>query len=99
MLDSFVIICILIEYKFRRCAMKATTVRIDDDTLGRVDQLASELSRSRSWVIKQAIERFLNYEEWFVQEVKDGLKEVKRGEIATDDEVAARFRKWGVDAR
>ncbi len=79
--------------------MKATTVRIDDDTLGRVDQLASELSRSRSWVIKQAIERFLNYEEWFVQEVKDGLKEVKRGEIATDDEVAARFRKWGVDAR
>ncbi len=79
--------------------MKATTVRIDDGTLGRVDQLASELSRSRSWVIKQAIERFLNYEEWFVQEVKDGLKEVKRGEIATDDEVAARFRKWGVDAR
>ena len=78
--------------------MKATTVRIDDGTLGRVDQLASELSRSRSWVIKQAIERFLNYEEWFVQEVKDGLKEVKRGEIATDDEVAARFRKWGVDA-
>lgn len=79
--------------------MKATTVRIDDDTLGRVDQLASELSRSRSWVINQAIERFLSYEEWFVQEVKDGLKEAERGEIATDDDVAARFRKWGVDAR
>ncbi len=78
--------------------MKATTVRIDDDMLGRIDCLANMLSRSRSWVINQAIERFLDYEEWFVQEVKDGLKEIERGEIATDDEVAARFRKWGVDA-
>jgi predicted transcriptional regulator len=78
--------------------MKATTIRIDDDTLGRVDGLASTLSRSRSWVINQAIERFLDYEEWFVQEVKDGLKEIERGDIATDDEVAVRFRKWGVDA-
>ena len=79
--------------------MKATTVRLDEGMIGRVDHLASELSRSRSWVIKQAIERFLEYEEWFVHEVKDGLKEVERGEIATDDEVANRFQKWGVDAR
>ena len=78
--------------------MKATTVRIDDDMLWRIDGLANTLSRSRSWVINQAIERFLAYEEWYVQEVKDGLKEVERGEIATDDEVAARFGKWGVDA-
>jgi predicted transcriptional regulator len=79
--------------------MKATTVRLDEGILGRVDHLAGELSRSRSWVIKQAIERFLEYEEWFVQEVKDGLKEVERGEIATEDEVADRFKRWGVDAR
>ena len=67
--------------------------------MGRVDHLAGELGRSGPWDIKQAIERFLEYEEWFVQEVKDGLKEVERGEIATDDEVADRFKKWGVDAR
>ena len=79
--------------------MKATTVRLDEGMIGRVDHLARELSRSRSWVIKQAIERFLEYEEWFVHEVKDGLKEMERGEIATDDEVANRFQKWGVDAR
>jgi predicted transcriptional regulator len=79
--------------------MKTTTVRLDEGILGRVDHLAGELSRSRSWVIKQAIERFLEYEEWFVQEVKDGLKEVERGEIATEDEVVHRFKKWGVDAR
>ncbi len=78
--------------------MKATTIRIDKDVLGRVDGLAKELSRSRSWVINQAIDRFLEYEEWYVKEVKDGLAEVQRREIATDEEVVARFRKWGADA-
>ena len=39
--------------------MKTTTIRIDDEMLGRVDGLAKALSRSRSWVINQAIDRYL----------------------------------------
>jgi len=78
--------------------MKTTTVRIDNDTLERVDGLAKVLSRSRSWVINQAIDRFLEYEEWFAEEVHNGLAEVKRGEFATHEEVVDGFRKWGVDA-
>ena len=77
--------------------MKATTVRFEDDVLGRIDGLANTLSRSRSWVIQQAIKRFLDYEEWFAQEVKEGLAEVERGEIATDEEVVSRFRRWEID--
>ncbi len=78
--------------------MKTTTVRLDDKILDRVDGLAKVLSRSRSWVINQAIERFLEYEEWFVREVEDGLAEVEKGEVASHEEVVATFRKWGVNA-
>lgn len=78
--------------------MKATTVRIDNDMLGRLDDLAKSLSRSRSWVINQAIGRFIEYEEWFVQEVKDGMNEVARGDIAAHEEVIDKFKKWGIDA-
>jgi predicted transcriptional regulator len=77
--------------------MKATTVRMDADTLGRIDGLAVELKRSRSWVIKEAIERFLDYEEWYIQEVRKGIDEVSRGEVATPEEVEDRFRKYGVN--
>ncbi len=77
--------------------MKTTTIRIDDTVLERVDDLAKMLSRSRSWVINQAIDRFLDYEEWFVKEVEDGLAEVEKGEVATREEVEIKFRKWGVD--
>ncbi len=78
--------------------MKATTVRMDDQLLQRVDGIAKSQSRSRSWVINQALERFVNYEEWFKLEVSEGLAEIKRDEVATEDEVKKAFNKWDVDA-
>jgi len=77
--------------------MKATTVRMDEDILGRIDGLATELKRSRSWVIKEAIERFLDYEEWYIQEVRNGIDDVSRGAVATPEEVKDRFRKYGAN--
>jgi len=78
--------------------MKMTTVRMDDHLLERVDGIAKSLSRPRAWVINQALERFVDYEEWFELEVKTGLSEVERGDVAPDTEVRSAFNKWGVDA-
>ncbi len=82
----------------RRYSMKPTTVRIDENMIERLDSLAKNQDRPRSYLINQALKQYVEYEEWFCQEVEDGLKEVERGEIATDSEVNAVFKKWGVDA-
>ena len=74
-------------------AAKTTTIRIDDTVLGRVDGLAKSMSRSRNWVIQQAVDRYLDYEEWFVDQVEQGLEEVKRGKTVPHDEVIAEIRK------
>jgi len=71
---------------------------MEDNLLLRVNGIAESLNRSRSWIINQAIERFVAYEEWYVQEVKSGLAELDKGEVATDREVVDRFKAWGVDA-
>lgn len=71
--------------------MKTTTIRIDNNILDRIDELAKSLSRSRSWVINKAIDQLLSYEEWFVQEVSNGLKEAEQGEFASNAEVASGF--------
>ena len=52
--------------------MKVTTVRLDENLVSRVDGLAKEMKRSRSWVIQEAVERFVDYEQWFVDQVKAG---------------------------
>jgi len=81
---------------------KTTTIRMDSRMLKRVDGMARAMSRSRAWVINQAIERYLDYEEWFVGAVKRGLKEAETGELVEHE---AMVRGWGskrgakVDAR
>ena len=43
-------------------------------------------------MINQAVDKYLNYEEWFVKEVQDGLKEAENPDNLTDhDEVVG---KW-----
>ena len=82
----------------QEATMKITTVRLDDQLLDRVDGIAKSLSRPRSFVIHQALERFVDYEEWFKLEINEGLAEVERGDVANDAEVKCAFSKWGVDA-
>jgi len=74
-----------------------TTVRMEEGKLARLDQMAKAINRSRAWVINEAIDRYLDYEEWFVQQVEQSVEVADRGEFATEDEVRKRFQNWGVD--
>jgi predicted transcriptional regulator len=77
-------------------AGKNASIRMDTEKLARVDSIAKAVNRSRAWVINQAVDRYLEYEEWFVQQVQQGLDEANQGQFATDQEVKKRFAKWGV---
>jgi predicted transcriptional regulator len=78
--------------------MKATTIRMEDSMLNRVDSMAKVMNRSRTWVINQAIQHFLNYEEWFTNEVAAGIEEANNGELASPEQVTERFAKWSINA-
>lgn len=77
-------------------AGKNASIRMDAEKLARVDSIAKAVNRSRAWVINQAVDRYLEYEEWFVQQVQQGLDEADQGQFATDQQVKKRFAKWGV---
>ncbi|MGA2411513.1 MAG: toxin-antitoxin system antitoxin subunit [Candidatus Binataceae bacterium] len=72
---------------------KTTTIRLDTDKLRRIGGIAQAVSRSRTWVLNQAIERYLDYEEWFVSAVNEGLKEAESGKLLEHSAVASRWKK------
>lgn len=78
--------------------MKATTIRMEDKMLDRIDSMAKSLSRSRTWIINQALERYISYEDWFAHEVKSGLDEMQNEDLSSHDEVRNKLQKWGVNA-
>jgi predicted transcriptional regulator len=52
---------------------KVTSVRLSDELVARLDQLAACLDRPRAWVIEQALVRYVDDEAWQVQAVADAL--------------------------
>lgn len=79
--------------------MTTVTTRIDEETQSRLDQLAKATDRSRSWLVADAIRRYVEEEGWQVAAIEEGVRQAEAGDFATEDEVKAAFGEWGVDAR
>lgn len=77
----------------RRTSMplKATSVRLDDETLKRVGQMAEALDRPRAWLMAEAIKQYVEREEWFIREVEKGVKAADEGRLLDHADVKA---KW-----
>ena len=75
--------------------MRTTSIRLEDDVLERLDRLAGSLSRPRSWMISQAIQRYLDYEEWFAESVQEGIQAADEGRTAEHTDVRRWVESWG----
>ena len=69
------------------------SLRMSEEKIQQVDNLAKALGRSRAWIINEAMVRYLAYESWFIQQVEQGLAEAKAGKTVPHDEVMAGLRK------
>jgi predicted transcriptional regulator len=77
-------------------ARMPTTIRLDEDTLARLDAVAASSSSTRSAVIKDAVEQYLEYDAWFRQQVAVGQQASRNGDVVAHDEAKARIRALGV---
>jgi predicted transcriptional regulator len=68
-------------------------VSLKPDVQAKLARLAAERRRDAEALAREAIERFVDYDEWFVKEVEKGLAQIARGEVLTHEEVGARLEK------
>lgn len=71
--------------------LKATSVRLDDDTLTRVGQMAKAMDRPRAWLMAEAIKQYVTREQWFVQQVEKGIEAADEGRLVDHADIKA---KW-----
>jgi len=57
------------------------------DLEAKLSRLASEQGRDRESLVLEAVERMVNYDEWFVQEIEKGLAAADRGEFLEHEEI------------
>lgn len=71
--------------------LKATSVRLDDETLSRVGQMAEAMDRPRAWLMAEAIKQYVAREEWFINEVEKGVKDADEGNLINHADLKARW--------
>ena len=79
--------------------MKAQTVsaRLDPETAKKLEQLGKATARSKSYLVAEAIETYIEDQAWQIEAIREGIKEADKGKFATDREVRKTFKKWGVN--
>jgi len=78
--------------------MGVTSVRIRPQLSERLEKVASELHRSKSSIINQAVESFLDQQQqeqlrW--NQTLEALESVRQGQVASGDAVHAWLDSWG----
>ncbi len=71
--------------------LKATYVRLDDETLYRVGQMAEAMGRPRAGLMAEAIKQYVAREEWFIHEVEKGVKDADEGNLIKHADLKARW--------
>ena len=66
-------------------------VSLDPAVQAKLVRLASEQGRDAEALAREAIERFVNYDDWFSREVEKGLAQVARGAVLTHQQVGERL--------
>jgi len=86
----------IIEYGAYVMSSLPITTRLDKETFEKLEKLSHATKRSKSFLVAEAVDKYLREQEWQVEAIKKGLEQAERGKFAEDDEVRKFFEKRGI---
>lgn len=67
-------------------------LNLSADLQAKLTRIAQERGTDPQALAREAIERLIDYDDWFVREVEKGLAQVERGETLSHREVGERLK-------
>ena len=72
-------------------------IRVDKAAKKRLEKLARNTGRSRSFLAAEAINEYLDVNEWQVAAIRQAIESADRGEFIPHDQVTAWVNSWDTD--
>jgi predicted transcriptional regulator len=69
-------------------------VHLSNDLETKLSHLAAQQGRDSSSLVVEAVERMVDYDEWFLAEVEKGLAQVEQGKTLSHEDMGARLEKY-----
>jgi predicted transcriptional regulator len=73
------------------------SLRISEEKAREIEAFAKATDRSKSWLLEQALDTYLETQTWQVARIERGLAEIERGAGRPHEEVAEWLAGWGRD--
>ena len=71
------------------------SIRLDPEVKKRLEALATRSKRSKSFLAAEAIAAYVDAEDWQLEEIGVGLKDLDNGQTVSHDAVSKWLRSWG----
>jgi predicted transcriptional regulator len=71
------------------------SIRIDAATKNRLEVLARQTKRSKSFLVAEAITAYVESEEWQLGELQSGIAELDSGRPVGHEKVSKWLKSWG----
>ena len=71
------------------------TVRVEDDAKRRLEKLARNTGRSRSYLAAEAINEYLDVNEWQVAGIRQAIASLDEGGDVAHEDVKSWVSSWG----
>lgn len=66
-------------------------IDLSPELQARLDLISSQQGRDSKELVREAVERLVSYDDWFLRQVEIGLQQADRGELLEHDDVVNRM--------
>lgn len=70
---------------------RVVTAKLPDELVSRMDEIASRIDRSKSWIVREAVAEWLAEEQRRYELTLEALKSVDEGRTFTQEEIEKHF--------
>ena len=71
------------------------SVHTKPETKQKLEALARATNRTKSSLANEALEQYVQHQEWLIREIEKGVAAADAGELVADEDVEAWFRSIG----
>ena len=73
---------------------QTVSFRIESDKLSALDALADSLDRDRTYLLAEAVQAYLETQQWQLEEIRAGIAEADSGKVIDHRKVKAMAARW-----
>lgn len=73
---------------------QTVSFRLASDKLSALDALAGSLDRDRTYLLAEAVQAYLETQQWHLEQIRAGLVEADAGKVIDQRKVKAMAARW-----